>query len=97
MIIDFNQNVEELFKKYILSSESYAKDALSQLLIDKKRKYKIELNQFYRKYKISNSGGLENMIRLGKVPEHPAWEDLIEIENLLNELSEIEKDLAKLS
>jgi hypothetical protein len=39
---------------------------------------------------------LEEKIKSGTVPEHPAWEDLIEIKNIESEISEIESDIRNL-
>ncbi len=36
---------------------------------------------------------LEEKIKTGDVPEHPAWEDLIEIKNIEAEMKEIDNDI----
>ena len=97
MEIEANKTVEKLFKKYMTASNEFVKDSLESFLIEKRRKYKIELNQLLRKYNVKDVKQLENKIKKGIVEEHPAWEDLIEIENLIEELKDIESDLAKLS
>ena len=89
--------VEELLKKHKLTSESSGIEALRIILLEKKKKRKTELQQIFRVYGVDNPIRLEEMIKSGKVPEHPGWEDLIEIENLLNELNDLEDDLGKLS
>lgn len=39
----------------------------------------------------------EKKIEEGAIPEHPVWEDLIEVENLEAKLEKIEGDLRSLS
>ncbi|MDO8549430.1 MAG: hypothetical protein Q7S39_04655 [Ignavibacteria bacterium] len=97
MQIEANKTVEKLYRKYMTASNEFVKDSLESFLIEKRRKYKIELNQLLRKYNANDAKELENKIKKGIVEEHPAWEDLIEIENLIEELKDIESDLAKLS
>lgn len=96
MQISTNNIVEELYKKYLAVSDEFVKDSLKSFLIEKKRKYKFELNQLFRKYNISDPKELELKIKEHKIDEHPAWEDLIEIENLLEEIKELENDLGRL-
>lgn len=39
---------------------------------------------------------LEEKIKGGTAPEHPAWEDLIEVKNIESEIVEIENDIRML-
>lgn len=96
MQVTTNKVVEELYKKYLAHSDEFVKDSLKSFLIEKKRKYKFELNQLFRKYNISDPKELELKIKEHKIDEHPAWEDLIEIENLIEEIKELENDLGRL-
>ena len=96
MQISVNKTVEELYKKYMSYSGEFVKDSLHSFLLEKKRKYKIELNQLLRKYNVTDAKELEYKIKEQKIEEHPAWEELIEIENLIAELKDIESDLARL-
>ena len=94
--INVDKTVEELLKKYFLSSEALTKETIKDILLERKRKYKLELYQILRKYGATNSIHFEELIKSGEVPEHPAWEELIEVENIQLELKEIEEDLGKL-
>jgi hypothetical protein len=97
MQIEANKTVEKLYKKYMATSDEFVKDSLESFLIEKRRKYRIELNQLLRKYNVKNAKELENKIKKRTIEEHPVWEDLIDIENLMKELKEIENDFAKIS
>jgi len=97
MQVETNKIVEELYKKYMASSSEFVKDSLQSFLLERRRKYKIELNELLQRYKVKDTKELEDKIRKGVVNEHPAWEDLIEVENLIAELKDTESDLAKLS
>jgi len=97
MQINANKTIEEIYKKYMASSDEFVKDSVYSFLLERKRMYKIDLNQLLRKYSVKNTKELEDKIKNGIINEHPAWEDLIEIENVIEELKDIESDLAKLS
>lgn len=97
MQTDVNKTVEELYKKYMAASSEFMKDSLESFLLEKKRKYKLELNQLLRKNNVKNAKELEHKIKIGLVAEHPAWEELIDIKNLNEELKIIEIELASLS
>jgi len=96
MQISTNKAIEELYKKYMAYSDEFVKDSLQSFLLEKRRKYKIELNQLLRKYNVKGAKELEYKVKDHKIDEHPAWEDLIEIENLMGELKDIESDLGRL-
>jgi len=97
MQINANKTIEEIYKKYMASSDEFVKDSVYSFLLERKRMYKIDLNQLLRKYSVKNTNELEDKNKNGIINEHPAWEDLIEIENVIEELKDIESDLAKLS
>jgi hypothetical protein len=48
------------------------------------------------RYPVVTVKELEEKIKSGTVPEHSAWEDLIEIKNIESEISEIESDIRTL-
>jgi hypothetical protein len=45
------------------------------------------------RYNITSSAQLENNIKEGDIAEHPAWEDLILLENLEEAINLIDEDL----
>jgi len=50
-----------------------------------------EIAEILTKYNVRSVEGLEELIRNGKVAEHPAWEDLITLERLLEEKKKLSK------
>ena len=44
-----------------------------------------EIAEILARYGVKSAIELEELIRGGRVPEHPAWEDLIVLERLLEE------------
>lgn len=89
--------INELFEKYSASSKSFKKDSLRSLLAEKKRNYLLRINEVLDRYNLKTLKEIEEAIKGGKIPEHPAWEELIDLENIEYELREIEQDLAKIS
>ena len=61
-------------------------------LKEKQRLLQIERFEILSRYKTSNVEELNRKITEGKLPEHPGWEDLIEIKNIEEAIKEIETD-----
>jgi hypothetical protein len=55
-----------------------------------------EINELKTRYSIKSAVELEKKIRKGEVAEHPAWEDLIVLENLEERAQKIRKELKAL-
>ena len=72
------------------------REALASLLKEKKRFALRERLEILSRYEVSTLSELEQGISLGLIPEHPAWEDLIVIENLSSNLKEIDAYLENL-
>ena len=53
----------------------------------------IERFEILARYQASNVEELNQKITEGSAPEHPAWEDLIEVKNIEQEINEIENDI----
>jgi hypothetical protein len=56
----------------------------------------IERFEILARYQASNVEKLNQKIAEGDAPEHPAWEDLIEVKNIEQEINEIENDIGAL-
>jgi len=54
-----------------------------------------ERNELLVKYGVRDDKELEKRIREGTVEEHPAWEDLILLENLMDRADKIREELEK--
>jgi hypothetical protein len=62
-------------------------------LREKQRLLKIERFAILSRYQASNAEELNQKIIEGSAPEHPGWEDLIEMKNIEQEINEIENDI----
>ena len=65
-------------------------DALRSLLSEKKRQILQTRLEILARYNAASLEDLEAKIVSGEAPEHPAWEDLIVLENLTAHLSEFD-------
>lgn len=87
------ETIEKLSKKYSMSPDEFMRHGSTLAMREKKRNMQIERLDILSRYKADSADGLEDKIKDGKVPEHPAWEDLIEIKNIDAEIKEIESDI----
>ena len=65
-------------------------------LKEKQRLLQIERFEILSRYQASTEEELNQKITEGKTPEHPGWEDLIEVKNIEQEIKEIENDIRTL-
>ena len=65
-------------------------------LKEKQRLLQIERFEILARYQASNVEELNHKITEGDASEHPAWEDLIEVKNIEQEINEIENDIGAL-
>lgn len=73
------------------------RDSLTSFLREKRRMILMDRLGIMSRYGVDSSLEFEKKIKEKTIPEHPSWEDLIEIENLEDRLEEIERDLQSLS
>ncbi len=97
MTNNINTILNDVSKRYGVSQETFIKEASVNFLLEKKRQLLLELNQIMRKHKVRTLNELEIFLKNRQIDEHPAWEDLIYCENLLNDLNQIDDDIRKLS
>ncbi len=90
--------VAEVAKRLGVKLEVLEKDALRLWLKHRLRSVEAEIASILGRYEVKSLEELEARIKSGSIPEHPAWEDLIVLENLEEErkriievLREIEK------
>ena len=69
---------------------------MEAFLKERKRKLKMEMLSILARYKVSSSKELKGRIKTGKIEEHPAWEDLIVLENLEAALEKVDGYLKNL-
>ncbi len=62
-----------------------------------KRLLMAERFEMLSRYRVSSPEELKGKIEIGAVPEHPTWEDYIELTNLEDELACLEDNLQHVS
>jgi formate-dependent nitrite reductase cytochrome c552 subunit len=90
------KTIEKLSKKYSMSSSDFIKIGSSLAIKEKKRELQIEKLEILARYSTKNIGELKTKIEQGIVPEHPAWEDYIELKNIEAEIKELDSDIRTL-
>ncbi len=70
--------------------------SLIAYLNKKKKKYIEERLEILKRYNVNSVKELEEKIRKGEINEHPAWEDLIMLENLEEMIKETSDDIRNL-
>lgn len=73
-----------------LSEHELFQQALVSFLLEKKRQVLQLKLEILARYSAESAANLEAKIIQGTVAEHPAWEDLIVVENLSTRLEELE-------
>ena len=88
--------VEKISKKYSESAEEFIRTGVIMNLKEKQRLLQIERFEILSRYQTSSVDELTQKITEGKAPEHPGWEDWIELTNIEEEIKEIENDISVL-
>ncbi len=88
--------VETIANKYPMSTDEFISLGSKLALKEKKKNFQIEKIEILARYSTETVNELQQKIKEGTVPEHPAWEDLIEIQNIEVEIKEIEGDIKTL-
>lgn len=88
---------EEVIKKVAedtgVSVEELKVSGLLSFLREKKKKIMLERLDILARYRVGSSEDLENKIKTGEIAEHPAWEDVILLENLEAGIALIDGDI----
>lgn len=91
---------EDVIKKIAddtgISIAELTTSGLLAFLREKKRKVMIERLDVLARYGVTSKEDIEKKIKNGEVVEHPAWEDLILLENIEEDLELIDKDIKAL-
>lgn len=86
--------IEEVAKKLKIDPEKLLRESLLKWFEDELAKTNAEIAELLIKYKVNSLSELEVKIKKGQVPEHPAWEDLIILEELIETKKRLEEGLA---
>jgi len=88
---------EKIIKKVAedtnISIDELTTSGLLAFLREKKNKVMLERLDVLARYRVASAKELENKIKNSEVAEHPAWEDLILLENLEEAVARIEEDI----
>ena len=79
-----------------LTENELCQQALLSLLYEKKREVLQQRLDILARYGARSLEDLESKIAEGVVPEHPAWEDLIVVENLSARVEELDDAISTL-
>ncbi len=88
--------IEKIAVKEGVEKEKLVILGLTAYLNEKKKKCMEEKLEILRRYNVNSAKELEKKIMKGEVSEHPAWEDLITLENLEEMIKEISDDIQNL-
>ncbi len=85
--------IEKVAEDTGVSIDELTISGLLALLREKKRKMMVDRLDVLARYGVTSAEELEKKIKSGEVAEHPAWEDLILLENIEASIAAIDKDL----
>ncbi len=80
----------ELAQSLGITEKELLYQSLKSFLQEKRREVLQARLEILSRYQAQTLSDLEDRIRQGQVPEHPAWEDLITAENLGARLEELD-------
>jgi len=82
--------IDEISRYMELDRESLLKQGIEAFLRDRKRRLMLDRHQILSRYHVSDSADMEEKIQSGELEEHPAWEDLITLENLVETIQKLD-------
>jgi hypothetical protein len=88
--------LERVSKVLGVPPKELVKKGLEGLLEAQLRICFAEIHEIKTQYEVKSGTELEKKIEKGSIPEHPAWEDLIKIENLEERVKKIRRELTAL-
>ena len=90
------ETVEKISRKYNINMDNFILAGSKLMLKEKKRKFQQERFEILSRYQVASIGEVEEKIKNSEIPEHPTWEDLIELKNIEAEIKEIDRDIQSL-
>jgi hypothetical protein len=88
--------VERVSKVFGVSPDELVRKGIKEFLQAQLRICFAEILDVKTRYEVKGASELEKRIRKGAVAEHPAWEDIIILENLEERAQKIRKELKAL-
>ena len=89
--------IKEISERFGLEEEDLVRQSLLTFLMEKKRACLQDRLALLSRYGVTNAEELEERIAQGTIQEHPAWENVIILENLETEIERIDRDIERLS
>lgn len=91
-----NELVERVSKTLGVPPDTLVAGGVKEYLRAKIRAARAEIHDIETRYQIKAPHELEEKIKQGSVEKHPAWEDLILYENLLEQTEKIQQELSSI-
>jgi uncharacterized protein YegJ (DUF2314 family) len=88
--------INQISRDLNLDQETLLDQGVRSFLKDRKKMMLLERLELLSRNKATSKDELQRKIEDGEIAEHPAWEDLIVVENLDAELKRIDGYLASL-
>jgi hypothetical protein len=88
--------LKEASERLGIPEDTLLRESLTSYLRERKRLLMAERFEMLSRYAVNSPEELRERIEGGEVPEHPTWEDYIELSNLDDELAGLEDDLSSL-
>jgi hypothetical protein len=85
--------LKEASERLGIPEDALLRKSFSSYLREQKRLLMAERFEMLSRYGVNSSEELKGRIEEGEVPEHPTWEDYIELTNLEDELAHLEDHL----
>jgi hypothetical protein len=89
--------LRETSERLGIPEETLMRESFTSYLRERKRALMAERFEMLSRYKVNSPEELKGKIEIGEVPEHPTWEDYIELTNLEDELIRLEDNLHHVS
>lgn len=88
--------IKDIARRAALPPEKVLHESLKAYLLNRKRAYMLERLDTLARYRVGSVEELEKKIESDSLPEHPVWEDLIDLKNIETEIQAIEDDIKRL-
>jgi len=85
--------VRKLSEKYSMTLDDFLKTGSCSMLREKKLNSQVERLEILSRYGVTGIDALKEKIEKSEIPEHPGWEDLIELRNIEAQIKEIDSDI----
>lgn len=88
--------LREASERLVIPEDTLLRESFTSYLRERKRALMAERFEMLSRHGVNSPEELKGRIEEGEVPEHPTWEDYIELTNLEDELARLEDHLRSL-